>query len=282
MNLKIEAVCAGENDFKDETPERLQNLICPGFPTTVLFAGPPGSGKTNTLVFMLQSKDFWNGFFDKIYAMGTTVESDSMYKTLDIPKEQMCTDPKRFVKFVTDTVKDQQADVEADKKKADKTLWLFEDLTSFFHKVQHQEDFIRCFCQIRHLKGTAVAVVHKYKSFNRTCRNCCRHILVWQPLLTEIKQLYEDFGPPGMTPREWKQMVQYASTPTEDDQHTFFYINMHAPLSQRFRKTFTEILVLPTNRPKQLYIKENNRKRKKQEEVDNNKKNTNETQEDFY
>jgi Poxvirus A32 protein len=259
--LEIKGVGSGENDYLDETPVRMQNKLFPGFPTTALFAGPPGSGKTNTLVFMLMSPDFWNGFFDRIYGMGPTLGSDSLYKRLDIPDEQICTDAKKFVKFVTDTVSEQQTEVEANKKEAKKTLWIFEDLTSFFHKIQHKEDFIRCFCQIRHLKGTAVAVVHKYKSFNRTCRNCCRHILIWQPLITEIKQLYEDFGPPNMPIKEWTRMVQYASSPTEEDPHTFFYINMKAPIQHRYRKKFTEILQIPTSIPPQI----SNKKRKQKD-----------------
>jgi hypothetical protein len=243
--LKIEGLGGGENDYEDETPERMQNKLFPGFPTTAVFCGPPGSGKTNTIVYMLRSPTFWNGFFDEIHPMGPTIESDSLYKSLNFEKDRICTNPKKLIPFLSDLLEEQQNKVETDKKGAPKKLFLFEDLTSFFHKIQNNEDFIRCFCQIRHLKGTAIAVVHKYKAFNRTCRNCCKHLLIWQPLLTEINQLYEDFAPPNMGKKDWQRMILHATTPTKEEPHLFLYINRSAPIAERYRRTFTEILAIP-------------------------------------
>lgn len=242
--LKIERIHVEDPEYASEVPERLRNKDFPGFPSTVIFLGKPGSGKTNTLIFMLKSKVMWNKFFDKIYLIGPTVKSDKLYDQIVVPEEQIAADEADFIPKLEDWIEEQKGRVEADPKEAPKCLFIFEDVTSYYDQIQRTPVFARCYTQIRHLKGTSVAMIHKYKAFNRTARMSTQHILAWQCNKTEIKQLYDDFGPSTLTLKEWFDLVRYCHEPTSDDPKPFLYINTLVPEKIRYRKGFTEILVL--------------------------------------
>lgn len=242
--LKISRVETEDPDYISETPKHLRNEYFPGFPSTSVMIGQPGSGKTNVLLFMLLSQNMWLKFFDKIYLCGPTVKSDKMYQRIIVPEDQICTDQKEFLPFLEDLLDKQQKAVESSKSSADKILIVFEDITSFYNKIQSKPEFARCYTQVRHLKGASVAMVHKWKAFNRTARMATQHILVWKCNRTDQKQLFEDFGPTTMNIKDWYRMIDYCHTPTEDDPKPFLYINTTVPQEIRFRKNFTEILRL--------------------------------------
>jgi hypothetical protein len=193
---------------------------------------------------MLTSPLFWNKFFDKIYLFGPTVKSDQLYEVVKVPDDQIVADQTEFLPKLKEALDQQQAMMESSKSEAPKILFVFEDITSYYDKIQKKPEFARCYTQVRHLKGCSVSMVHKYKAFNRTARMSTQHILVWKCNKTEIKQLYEDFGPTQLSEKEWYDLVRYCHEPTEDCDKPFLYINMFAPEKTRFRKCFTEILEL--------------------------------------
>lgn len=225
----------------------MKNKNFPGFPSTTVFVGPPGRGKTNCFMNLLHNKNMWNKFFDQIYAFGPTVKSDKLYKTIKLRDENVCENVTDFIPKLKKALAKQQAAVEKSPSGAPKTLWIFEDMTSFYNKIQNQPEFQRCYTQCRHLKGSSVTMVHKYKAFNRTCRNSSQHLLIWKVNKTDIKHLYEDFGPTCMTDKDFYDMVNYAFTPTKDCPKPFFYINTLVPEEIGFRKNFNEILELRPN-----------------------------------
>ena len=242
--LAIGKVEVPDAEYKSEVPERMTNKDFPGFPTCVIFLGKPGSGKTNTFIYMLKSPTFWNKFFDKIYLLGPTTQSDKLYKQIKVPEDQVVSSEDEFIPRLQEWVEQQKAEVDSDPSNAPKTLFVFEDITSYFDQVQRQPAFARCYTQIRHLKGTAVAMIHKYKAFNRTARMSSRHLLIWECNKTEQKQIYDDFGPSSLSLKDWYGLVRYCHEPTEDDPKPFLYINTMVPEKIRFRKGFYEILVL--------------------------------------
>lgn len=243
--LDIQKVEVKDSEYSSEVPEHMKNKDFPGFPSCSVFVGMPGSGKSNLLMYMLLSPNFWFGFFDEIYLFGPTVKSDKLYDRIEVPDDHIISDPDQMLPKLTEILQKQQASVESSKKDANKVLVVFEDITSFFHKIQSKTEFQRWYVQFRHLKGSVVSMVHKYKAFNRTARMCSRHLLVWECNMTERKQLYEDFGPPQLSLKQWLDMMQEALTPTPDQPKPFFYINTTQPVTTRFRRCFTEVFVLP-------------------------------------
>lgn len=244
MALKIDKVPVDDPEYVSEVPLQMRNEQFPGFPSCSLFVGSPGSGKTNCLIYMLLSPTFWNGFFDKVKYFGPTCKSDKLYKNIKKDDGDVCTDEKEFLPKLQKELDEIQSSVETSAKEAKKTLMIFEDMTSYYDKLQKSPQFVRCYVQIRHLKASSVCMVHKYKAFNRTCRMACNHLLIWECNRTEVDMLYEDFAPRSFTKDQWGEMVEYALKPTEEEPKPFFYINRKQPWETRFRRNFTQVLRL--------------------------------------
>lgn len=230
-------------EYMSEVPIHLQNDYIPGFPTTCMAVGEPGSGKTNLLINLLTREDMWKGFFDRIYLLGPTINSDKLYQHLKIPKSQIVTDQKQFIPKLVEWTNQQIDEVERDPEKAPKCLFIFEDITSYYHTAQSSPDFTKCFNAIRHHKATAYANIHKVKALQRTARMSCRHIMVFPVNKTEIFQIYEDYGPKMLTKWDFFEMCKDAWKPDELSKKPFLYINKCVKEEEKkFRKCFTHIL----------------------------------------
>lgn len=244
--LKIKRVEVPDPEYMSEVPQRMRNQFFPGFPSTTTVIGMPGSGKTNLLIYMLLSPSFWFGFFDKIYFFGPTTKSDKLYKKIDIPEEQKVSDPKEMEGKLKEILEEQQSEVESSPADAPKILMIFEDITSYYHKIQQKPEFVRSYCQVRHVKGSSFALAHKWHAINRTVRLCSQHIILFKCNRTEIDQIYKDFPPPEMTCDEFYYMAKWALTPTDDEPKPFFYINTFAPDELKYRRCFSTVLRLPS------------------------------------
>jgi len=229
-------------EYMSEVPIHLQNSYIPGFPTTIVACGEPGSGKTNLFINLLTREDMWKGFFDRIYFLGPTIKSDKLFKHLKIPEDQIVTEQSEFIPKLVEWTNKQIDQVEHDPEKAPKCLFYFEDITSYYHTAQSSPDFAKCFNAIRHHKATAYANIHKLKALNRTARMACRHVIIFPVNKTEIDQVYDDYGPKTLTKWDFYKLCEDAWTPDEWNQKPFLYINKYAEESKRFRKNFTHII----------------------------------------
>jgi len=238
----LEKIEIKNSEYKDETPEHLQNQDIPGFPSTVVLIGRPGSGKTNLLMNLLTRKEFYFGFFDVIYALGPTVNSDKLYKTIQIQPHNKVTEVGEFIPKVIEWTEAQVDAVKNNPEEATKVLFIFEDITSYRHTIQNNPNFVKCFTTIRHHKATVIALVHKFAALERTCRMNCMHVIVFPVNWTDIKNLYKDYGTDDLDEQDFRVLCQYAWKKTEDCEKPFLYINMYAPVEDRFRKCFTEII----------------------------------------
>jgi hypothetical protein len=219
----------------------------PGFPSTTLICGPPGRGKTNLLMNLLKKENFWKGFFDKIYAYGPTVKSDKLYKTIKLQPQNIVDDVKKIIPDLDQKLKEQTDLVETNPATAPKILFLFEDMTSFFNTVQHKPAFHRCYTQVRHVKGASVTMVHKYHAFHRTPRTSSQHIIIFETNQTDLKHLYEEFGPRSLKLEQFMLMASFALQATKDCPKPFFYINTTVDERIRYRRCFTHVMEINPN-----------------------------------
>lgn len=226
---------------KEKVPEYMQGKNFPGHPTTALIIGQPGSGKTNLLMSLLTGQQFWRGYFDKIYLIGLTCKSDDLYKSIELPEDQIITDSEKIVPELNRIIKEQDEAIKEDWNSADKLLFVFEDFTSLYSEIQGKKEFVRCYCQIRHLKSTALTLVHKYKAMQRTARMCCLHIMAFNINLTDIEAMYHDYGSTHLNKKEFVTLAQTAMKKQTDEDHPFFYVNLQVPENVRYRRNFTTI-----------------------------------------
>lgn len=229
-------------EYMNEVPEWLRNKDIPGFPSTVVVVGKPGSGKSNLTMNFLTRKELYNGFFDKIYLLGPTVESDKLYTTIYVPDGQKVTDGDKFVGKLKEWTEKQIAEVKENPAKAPKVLFLFEDFTMFRNNVQTNPDFIKSFTAIRHHKATAWVNIHKLCALERTSRMACMHIILFPVNNTDIDQAYDDYGTSDFYKQDFPYICKFAWKKTAQEKKPFLYINLYAEEHQRFRKCFTEII----------------------------------------
>lgn len=265
-DYKVDKIDVPDPEYMSELPEHMKNNIIPGFPSTTLICGPPGKGKTNLLICLLTKKTMWNKFFDVIYAYGPTVKADKLYKTIKLKKENVIDKVNDIIPDLEKKLEEQTKKVAANPATAPKILFLFEDMTSFFNTIQYKPAFHRCYTQCRHVKGASVTMVHKYKAFHRTPRMSSQHIILFECNMKDVAHLYEEFGPTTyVNVHQFTLMFQYATCPTPDDPKPFFYINTCVPMSQRYRRNFTEVMVLNPSQSLQPSLKDKTRRGKRNE-----------------
>lgn len=238
----IKRIPIDDPEYISETPPHLQNKDLPGFPSTIIAVGPPGSGKSNVLFNLLTREEFWKGFFDIIYEIGPTVNADKLFKSVKIPDDQKVDDPKEIIPKLVEWVDKQKMEVKNNSKNAPKCLFIFEDITALRDTIQNSEEFIKCWTAIRHHKSTSYANIHKLTGLHRTCRISSMHILMWPCPHTEVKQAHHDFSVADLDYHDFLQMCKFAWKPEEGNEKPFLYINRYAPEEKRFRKCFYKII----------------------------------------
>lgn len=243
-DLKIKKIEVPDPEYKSEIPKHVDNQWFPGFPSTTLICGPPGRGKTNLLINLLTNPKMLNKVFDEIYWYGPTIKSDKLYKTIQIRDENVCTEPKKIIADLEKKLKEQTKKVSENPATAPKVLFVFEDITSFFNTVQSKPEFHRCYTQIRHVKGAAISMVHKYHAFNRTNRTSTQHIILFKANQKDIGHLYEEHGPANMSVKDFRRLVNWALKKQDKDEHPFFYVNTTVDDNQQYRRNFDTILEL--------------------------------------
>ena len=243
-DLKIKKIDVPDSEYKSEVPKHFEEGWFPGFPSTTMICGPPGRGKTNLFINLLTNEKMWNKLFDEIYWYGPTIKSDKLYKTIKVRDENVVEDPKKIIPDLEKKLKEQTKKVKENPATAPKVLFVFEDMTAFFNTVQSKPEFHRCYTQIRHVKGAAVTMVHKYHAFNRTNRTSSQHIILFKANKKDIDHLYEEHGPSDMPVKDFRRLVNWALTPTEDCPKPFFYVNTTAEDSKQYRRNFDTIIEL--------------------------------------
>ena len=258
MNLlDIVKIDSSTTDFPQN--KLMEEGVIPRFPASVVFVGRTGCGKSNLLVNFITLPQFYRGFFDQIWLFSETGKTDGMYKDLELDDSRIITEGKEFEPKLTELVDQQKAAFTEDPEECPSMLVIFEDITPHA-KFQRSIAFQKCFTQNRHLKMSSFACVHKYTALLRVCRLQASNIFFYKASNSEKLQLAREHGPSNMEEKEFVQVIDWATAPTESEPKPFLHIACKEPEEFRYRrnlKYFINILPqVPTEK-----VKTNKRKK---------------------
>jgi hypothetical protein len=229
-----------------------------------ILSGPSKSGKTNLARFSLD-KFYQQGqkksWFDRIYLLSPTANIDWNWADLPglKPKDRISRPtPKHLKKILAEQMKhisgttSERASKNVNlkalsrrKQTSPQVLVIFDDAIAE-SKLINSPEFLKLFIQGRHYNISSMVMTQSYVRVPRSVRLQATNISMFPSRSTEIDRLYTEHGPRQLSKRDFTEMVQFATQPTENDQYPFLYVDCFAPVKTRFRRNFTQTLEIAT------------------------------------
>lgn len=235
---------------KDDIYQRpcMESGIIPKHPSVVIFSGSTGSGKSNCLMTLLTSPQFYGGengnkhYFDYIVLIGPTVESDFLYTILKKQnvKIETITHPKpsdiqKILDFQKDKIKTMGM------ANAPRTLIIYEDIQVHSvgkNSIMRSKPFLETFLGNRHSNLSVFLCSQSYNSTPRSCRMQARGLIYFAGTSSELEVVSREYAPGTLKIKEFQQLINYATK----DKHSFLFINKFLGWNTRYRKNFDEII----------------------------------------
>lgn len=233
-----------------QRPTMKENII-PSHASSCIFNGKSGSGKSMLLVNLMSRPEFYGpdlrtargkkglGYFDIVVLFSPTANGgDDLVRFLKLPESRIFTE---FDQTILDNIISTQKQIISSKglEKSPKILIIMEDIQSDT-KFMNSKAFLKCFIMCRHLNISTFLLGQSWTKTPRAARLQANNIFYFPGSLSEEKLLAQEFTPPKMTERQFRDLIGYAT----DGPHSFLHINMRGPMRERFRKKLDEILDL--------------------------------------
>ena len=230
---------------KSKIPQRkaAKDQIMPRFPFSMMITGSSGSGKTNLMVNIMTKLNLYGKYFHRIAIFSPTAgTTDDMYKKLGpIPKEN----------FISSMTPAHLEDIIAYRKrliekkciewvaKNDRMILILDDVVAERNFLESPEA-LKMFALLRHYLCSVIVMVQSYNKLPRALRLNANAIMVFPSLQSEIDVLKDEITPPGVSKKEFGNIIAYAT----EGRYDFLYINRHADPGKRVRKNLSEIIDL--------------------------------------
>ena len=206
---------------KIKQPEAVENGILPRIHCSYLVVGKSGSGKSNVVLHMLNSKSLLGNVFDIILYLCDSPD-DLFKENLKIPKENFIKD---FTEEWLEKLIDKQR-MAVEKKgvdKADNIMLIFDDILSK-QKFLNSKVLIKLVTECRHYNISCIFNTQSYKKINRTVRLNCRGIILFPSSLGELIKFSEENALPNISNQRFLKLVQYCTK----EAYQFAFINQDA------------------------------------------------------
>eukprot|EP01031_Cornospumella_fuschlensis_P042171 gene42171-51495_t len=196
----------------------LLNRFC-----TSLVVGKQGSGKTSFVLNLLTDKHGYKGRFDKIFVFlpGTSLSNvqGSPYEKLD--KEQIF-DELDFesLSLVYEDVK-ERAEANRDVQRKQRSLIIFDDVSSEFKNKSIQQLFKRIVKNQRHLYVSSIFIMQSYFDMPKQLRQLCNNLFLFKMSKAVMHSIFEELI--ELAKSRYDELIKFAY----DDPHAFLAINMN-------------------------------------------------------
>lgn len=234
FSLDIKPLETAKNKIK-QRPLMESNII-PRHPSSVIFNGSSGSGKSVLLLNMLTRPEFFGGYFDEIHLFSPTGGSDDLFEVLDLDEEHIHITMKPSE--LADILEEQRSSVEADGvDKADKILLIFEDVQGN-NKFMKSKPFLKSFIANRHYNVSTWLCGQSWTRTPKACRLQANNIFYFAGSGSENELMAQEFCPPGMKKRDFIALLLQGTR----ERYNFVHINNRVPHAERYRRNLGTIL----------------------------------------
>lgn len=229
---------------KSKIPQRgcVKAGVLPKFPSSVLFCGRSGSGKTNLLLNILTRKELLGNYYHTIIVFSPTANKyDDTYKSLKIPEENFIEDFtsesfENLIKVRKDLIQDKGIEWTA---KHSRVLIVLDDIIANRDFLQ-SNTALKLFALLRHYLCSIFILIQSYTKVPRALRLNCNCTFIFPASQSEVEILKDEVTPAGLTKKQFEKVIEYATS----EPYNFLSINNHAKPKQRFRKNLDEIIDL--------------------------------------
>ena len=242
MSLDIVPVQTRAHDHQNNAV-CMKMELCHPFSASLI--GGSGSGKSVLAVNLLTNPNLFGNYFDKIYLIGATVNSDDTWKSLNVPKTQQFTDVSTMIPRTERVIKKQKQDVEKmGVAKAPRICIVWEDVTTNL-KLLNSAAYIQSYVQNRHLNCSTLAMCHKFTAQTRVCRLNSGHHFIFAASKSEVARIVSETMPHNLDKATYIRLINYAWTPTKQNPKPFMWINFKAgakDVNSQLRKNLNEVI----------------------------------------
>lgn len=246
--LKIKPLKTNKSKIKINS--MMESHVIPKHPSSVMFCGKSGSGKTMLLLNLLTNKQFYGSYFDLIFLFSETAKSggDDLYKEhcganspCHIPEDHIFEPNAEGLAQLDHIIKTQKKIV---KQKgldyAPKILVLFDDIAHSY-KFLASRQYLLLHIANRHLNISTFSLTQSYVKIPRSCRCQVSAIAFFHGgTNTERTRLSEEHTPSGWDEKRFLGMINHACS----SKYSFLFINKHDDEKTRYRKNLDTVLQL--------------------------------------
>ena len=237
--------------------------IIPKVPFRWIMSGPSKSGKTNLARYALDNlycKPDGRPFFDEIHLLSPTATIDYNWSKLKGLKDEhrhdqptadtlnkILNDAKREIAGTTsDRVPTMpQKTLFKKKEKAKKRLIIIDDSIAEGPLI-NSKPFLKTFIQGRHYNVSSMIMSQSYMNIPRASRLQASHVSMFPSKTTEIERLHKEHGTRHLSKKEFMELAEQATEPAEGDEFPFLYVDVFAPVHQKYRRNFTTCMEINT------------------------------------
>jgi len=223
------------NKTKLKQPDACINNILPKMHCSYLVIGKSGSGKSTTVLHLLNSKSLLKGAFDIVLYLSDS--PDDLFKEhLKIPKENFIKDMSE--EWIKELIQKQKDSVE--NKGIEKTkniLLIFDDILSK-QKFLKSNILTKLVTECRHYNISCIFNTQYYKKVPAVVRTNCRGLILFPSSLSEMEKFTDENCLPNMSKKRFLELIQHCT----DKPYQFAFINHDAPNEEKLRKNFNIII----------------------------------------
>jgi len=234
FSLDIKPIDTAKNKIKQRT--LMENNIIPRHPSSVIFNGSSGSGKSILLLNMLTRPEFFSDYFDIIHLFSPTGGSDDLFRVLNLPPEQIHIDMDETQ--LSDILEEQRTKIETDGvDNAKKMLVIYEDVQGNA-RFMRSGAFLRSFIANRHYGISTWLCGQSWTRTPKACRLQANNIFYFAGAGSEDELMAQEYCPPGMRKKDFIALLRQGTR----EKYNFVHINKRVPHAERYRRNLDTVI----------------------------------------